>query len=830
MQSHVVHRPLLGTRVLLAMQRCPVPLGLLLLTCLASGLWSAEPTAEQLEDFEKHVRPVLVEHCYECHSAKTNDIKGGLRLDSHAAAMAGGDSGTVIVPGKPDDSLLIEAIRWETSGFQMPPKSRLPAEAIAALEQWVKGGAAWPPETEASGPAPQASFDIAARRAAHWCWQSPVAIPPPEVKDALWPTGPVDQFLLARLEQSELQPAPPADRRTLIRRASFDLLGLPPTPEEVESFVADPAADAFAKLVDRLLQSPHFGRRWARHWLDLVRYAESRGHEFDPTIPNAWQYRDYVVRALNADVPYDQFVREHLAGDLIAPRLGPEGENESILGTGFWFLGEEVHSPVDIRQDEADRMDNRLDVMGKTFLALTVGCARCHDHKFDALSQRDYYALTGFLISSSYRQARFATLEEDRRIAAELDALRAAAEPRLRRAVGETLQAAAARLPAWLTASGRALSGGSVAEVAAAAGLAAPAVSAGSEELKAAKANPADPLFAFAAALNSIAGGAGNAAEVAQTVEAAVQRMRQHGEGAASVAPEAVVVDYGKLAPGHWLQDGFSFGFRPARTGDFRFSLDGDWGVAGLVTRGCAQRDAVWASLKPAGSERDHGVLGGWDRPGQTLRTPETTLNADRLWYLVRGAGRAYAVVNNHLIVAGPLHGGVLREWNDDSGRWQWVEHSLGAYRGHRVHVEFTPRDDGDFAVAQVVCSADRPPPPEQTNPLVLEALADARDQAPESVAAALGRVCEQAARDVRDGRTDQPGSAALAGWLFRHLDALTAGLDQERANQVASAREFRAAQAALARQIQRETATAPAMFEGSGVDEVFLVRGSTKT
>ena len=241
--------------------------------------------------------------------------------------------------------------------------------------------------------------------------------------------------------------------------------------------------------------------------------------------------------------------------------------------------------------------------------------------------------------------------------------------------------------------------------------------------------------------------------------------MRQHGEVAASVAPEAVVVDYGKLVPGHWLQDGFSFGLRPARTGDFRFSLDGDWGVAGLVTRGCAQRDAVWAGLKPAGSERDHGALGGWDRPGQTLRTPETTLNADRLWYLVRGAGRAYAVVNNHLIVAGPLHGGVLREWNDDAGRWQWVEHSLGAYRGHRVHVEFTPRDAGDFAVAQVVCSTDRPPPLEQANPLVLEALDDAKDPSPESVAAALGRACEQAARDVRDGRTDQPGSAALADW-----------------------------------------------------------------
>src|SRR5207244_2072482 len=210
-------------------------------------------------------------------------------------------------------------------------------------------------------------------------------------------------------EAKGLRPAEPADRRTWIRRVTFDLIGLPPTPAEIDAFLTDDSPQAFERVVDRLLASPHYGEHWARHWFDLVRYAESRGHEFDPNIPNAWQYRDYAIRAFNADVPYNQFVTEHIAGDLIArPRLHlTQKFNESILGTGFWFLGEEVHSPVDIRQDQADRFDNRIDVLTKTFLGLTVACARCHDHKFDAISTQDYYALYGFQSSSSYRLVRF---------------------------------------------------------------------------------------------------------------------------------------------------------------------------------------------------------------------------------------------------------------------------------------------------------------------------------------------------------------------------------------------------------------------------------------
>ncbi len=412
------------------------------LACLGTaGLATAQtPDPSALEFFEKSVRPLLVDRCQTCHGAAKQ--KGGLRLDSRPGLLQGGETGPAVVPGKPDESLLIEAVRYGDD-LQMPPKSRLSAAEVATLTRWVEMGSPWP-ETPgvAKGIATKPAFDLNARRQSHWAWRAVEPRTPPQVNDSTWPRDPIDCFLLSRLEAKKLKPAPDADRRVLIRRLTFDLIGLPPTPEEIEAFRNDKSPEAVEHLVDRLLASPRFGERWGRHWLDLVRYAESRGHEFDATIPNAWQYRDYVVRALNADLPYTQFVTEQIAGDLLDhPRLDPiTGTNESLVGTGFWFLGEEVHSPVDIRQDETDRMDNRLDVMAKTFLGLTVACARCHDHKFDAISQRDYYALSGFLISSGYRQARFATLDRERQAAEKLQALRDGARSRILRLAARTLR------------------------------------------------------------------------------------------------------------------------------------------------------------------------------------------------------------------------------------------------------------------------------------------------------------------------------------------------------------------------------------------------------
>lgn len=389
----------------------------------ADDLDGSVATSEQREYFERHVRPVLVEHCYSCHSVGANKVQAGLRVDSRDALLLGGDSGPAIAPGQIDESLLIEAIRYD--GYEMPPKGKLPDEVIDAMEHWVEMGAPWPDEDAPVADNGPPSFDLAKRRNEHWAWQ-PIASPtPPDVRDADWPKDDLDRFILADLESVGLRPAADVDRSALLRRLSFDLTGLPPTRQRLVEFLSDDSAGATAKLVDDLLQSPAFGERWARHWLDLVRYAESRGHEFDNDAPNAYQYRDYVIRALNADVPHDQWIREHIAGDLIdSPRLNPEaGFNESILGTGFWYLGEWVHSPVDIRKDESDRFDNMIDVMSKAFLGVTVSCARCHDHKFDAISTADYYSLCGFLQSSDYRQVRFESIEHNGRVAAQLASL-----------------------------------------------------------------------------------------------------------------------------------------------------------------------------------------------------------------------------------------------------------------------------------------------------------------------------------------------------------------------------------------------------------------------
>ncbi len=352
-----------------------------------------------IEFFEREVRPILAKRCFECHSKDSEEPGGGLRLDSRLAIVAGGETGPAIEPGKPNDSLLIDAVNYGEI-YEMPPKSKMPASEIAVLAKWVSIGAPWPKE-DPEVATNLKTFDLEARKASHWCWQ-PVRDPKlPSVQQRGWPSKPLDHFILAKLEAVGLTPAGRADKRTLIRRAYFDITGLPPTSKQVDAFLADESPQAFEHVIDDLLDSPHFGERWARHWMDLMRYAETYGHEFDYPIPHAYKYRDYLIRAFNADIPYDRFVSEHIAGDLIMPRLHPTGGcNESVIATASWWLGEATHAPVDVTGDEAGRIDNQIDVMTKAFLGLTVACARCHDHKFDAISTKDYYALTGFLQSS----------------------------------------------------------------------------------------------------------------------------------------------------------------------------------------------------------------------------------------------------------------------------------------------------------------------------------------------------------------------------------------------------------------------------------------------
>jgi hypothetical protein len=413
---------------------------------------AADPSPADLEFFEKKIRPLLVESCQKCHGPDKQ--QGGLRLDSRTVAFQGGDNGPPIEPGKPAESLLIEAVNYD-GDIKMPPKGKLPDEQIALLTEWVKRGAPWPADRTPAGGGNDGEFDLAARKAEQWCFRSLQSPAPPAVHNKDWPQSPIDRFLLSKLEAAGLSPAPPADKRTLLRRVTYDLIGLPPTPEEIDAFLADESPRAFERVVNRLLDSPHYGERWGRHWLDLVRFAETHGHEFDFEIPHAYEYRDYVIRAFNADVPYNQFVIEHVAGDLLTePRTHPaEHFNESIIGTGFWFLGEAKHSPVDVRADEADRVDNQIDVFSKTFLAQTVACARCHDHKFDAISTRDYYALKGFLQSSRFQVACVDPPEERRKIIAEIDWICAEQEALVRDAVGNARRTAAAPVAGYLLAA-----------------------------------------------------------------------------------------------------------------------------------------------------------------------------------------------------------------------------------------------------------------------------------------------------------------------------------------------------------------------------------------
>ncbi len=384
-----------------------IVVGLVFSWCaVAASVSQAAPkplTAAERNFFEKKVRPVLIQHCYECHSSKSKKVKGGLLLDSYDAWMTGGDSGEVIIPGKPGDSLLLAAIKYDEEGMEMPPKYKLKASEIAAIEKWIEMGAPDPRRGNAKSIEAKKSIDIEAGRE-YWAFQ-PIGDPaPPKVKDAGWAFDPIDRFILAKLEAKGLQPVGDADRHTLIRRATFDLTGLPPTPREIDAFVKDPASTprAFAKVVDRLLASKEFGVRWGRHWMDVARYAESVGGSRNYPMPFAWRYRDYVIQSFNDDKPFDRFIMEQIAGDLLKHR-NSEHKNEATVATGFLSMGAQDLNETDRVQYVADVVDEQLDMTGRAFMALTVGCARCHDHKFDPIAQKDYYAMAGIFYSTEMR-------------------------------------------------------------------------------------------------------------------------------------------------------------------------------------------------------------------------------------------------------------------------------------------------------------------------------------------------------------------------------------------------------------------------------------------
>ena len=367
-------------------------------------LWATAhaATPAQREFFEQRIRPMLANECYECHGAKKQ--KGKLRVDSRDGLLKGGSSGPALVPGDAKKSLLIQSIRHDDPDSAMPKdRPKLSDAVIADFVKWVNDGAPDPRDQPASDTAAgDKGWDATFTARKDWWSFKPVQkFAPPTVKNTAWSAHPVDQFLLAKIEERGLQPAAPVDRRTLIRRLTFTLTGLPPTTDEVRAFLDDSSPDAYAKVVDRLLASPRFGEHWARHWMDLMRFAETHGSEGDPEIPNAWRYRDYLIRAFNAEVPWDQLIREHLAGDLVTkPRWNEtEGINESLLGLAHFRLVEHGFNPVDTLDEQIKTVDSQIDVVSKAFQGLTTSCARCHNHKFDPISERDYYALHGIFAS-----------------------------------------------------------------------------------------------------------------------------------------------------------------------------------------------------------------------------------------------------------------------------------------------------------------------------------------------------------------------------------------------------------------------------------------------
>jgi hypothetical protein len=389
-------------------------LGILVAAASCAAAEVVDPNG--VEFFEARIRPIFVERCYECHSGDAKRIEGGLRLDSASALRLGGDSGPLVAPGKPEESFLIACVSYADDGVNMPPSGKLAARQIADLRKWVALGAPLPAASDAGiQAAPKKSVAIDEQARNYWAFRPPQTCPSPTIADRAWPRQKIDWFVRRKLEEHGFQPAPPADRRTLIRRVTFDLIGLPATFAEVEEFAADTSLDAYERLVERLLASPHYGERWGRHWLDVARYGEDNptDERTNPPPRFPYRYRDWVVKALNDDLPYHAFVRRQLAADL-QPDLPPE----ELAATGFLGLSPVYHKEPRLSGDVtamilADEWDERVDTITRGLLGLTVACARCHDHKFDPIRTQDYYALAGVMASTRLVERPLAVTDQE---------------------------------------------------------------------------------------------------------------------------------------------------------------------------------------------------------------------------------------------------------------------------------------------------------------------------------------------------------------------------------------------------------------------------------
>tara|TARA_R110002095_G_scaffold216429_1_gene213718 strand:+ start:100849 stop:104139 length:3291 start_codon:yes stop_codon:yes gene_type:complete len=366
---------------------------------LSRPLLAADADLKKEAFFEKRIRPLLINQCYDCHSE--DSVESGFRVDSLSTLVKGGERGPSVVIGKPEQSLLISAVN-HSGQLHMPPKDKLSQKEISDLTEWIRLGAYWPnskPIVQSTDGNPEGPL-FTEQEKAFWAFQPPQTPDLPRVKQSEWVQNPIDTFVLSRLEQKGYSPALPAEKQNLIRRATFDLIGLPPTRKEIDDFVKDDSPDAFAKVINRLLESPRYGERWGRHWLDVARYADSNGLDENLSYANAFRFRDYVIAAFNKDKPFDQFVQEQLAGDILAEQVNDDSRVEKITATGFLSIGAKMLAEDDQTKMQMDIIDEQLDTVGRTFMGLTMGCARCHTHKFDPIPIEDYYSLAGIFKST----------------------------------------------------------------------------------------------------------------------------------------------------------------------------------------------------------------------------------------------------------------------------------------------------------------------------------------------------------------------------------------------------------------------------------------------
>ena len=709
-------------------------LGLLSFGTLALALAAPAQQGQGIEFFEKHVRPLLAEQCYACHSAATM-AQGGLQLDSREALLHGGSRGPALVPADPAASLLLKAISYSSLELKMPPAGRLSDEQIGHVESWIRMGAPDPRSESAPVAEQSEGIDLEAGRE-FWSFRPVGAPAPPPVADESWARTDADRFVLARMEAEGLRPPPDANRLTLLRRVTFGLTGLPPTPEEVGAFEADRAAGAYERVVERLLGSPHYGERWGRHWLDLVRWAETNGHEFDNNKLDAWRYRDYVIESFNADLPYDRFLSEQIAGDLIPPRLSADGSRYvSPIASGMYWLWEVLNSPTDSVKARADQVDNQIDVLAKATQGLTVACARCHDHKFDPIPTADYYSLFGILQSTHMSEICIDSPRRQREIRAA-----AAAVGRVNGEIEGLLRPARSRSGPGLAARLLAAAGELDAEEPSRLG----------EELQYALREPSHPLYPFARAAETQSGD--EKADFGDRMAQLREEMADWSAKAERSHPlwtergDEVYEDF-ENGFGKWIATGAAFGDGPSR------SLPPGQELGGYAGQ------AVAASF----AEGADSLVG-------TLTTEKFRMPARYVHVRMAGPQYSRAMRENapvrFTVIADEHKSG--HAMADGSGRLQWHTIAMTKERGRICSIEIVDRDrGGSVAVDQIVFSAHREPPP-IAGPVSAQVLALLANSAVGSLRD-LAAQYERLALDLLSPASLDPGDEAVLAGILGH-------------------------------------------------------------